>query len=67
MLREFVSGPWLDDLDLDGMERLNAKLHAETSARRDGDMIWRIPRRGGLPLELHVACPFTLDHLPTDQ
>ena len=47
LLREFVSGPWLDDLDLDGMERLNAKLHAETSARRDGDMIWRIPRRGG--------------------
>jgi hypothetical protein len=47
LLREFVSGPWLDDLDLDGMERLNAKFHAETSERRDGDMIWRIPRRGG--------------------
>lgn len=29
------------------MERLNAKLHAETSERRDGDMIWRVPRRGG--------------------
>ena len=47
MLREFVSGPWLDDLDLDGMERLNAKFRAETSERREGDMIWRIPRRGG--------------------
>ena len=47
LLREFVAGPWLDDLDLDGMERLNAKLHAETSERRDADMIWRIPRRGG--------------------
>jgi len=47
LLREFVAGPWLDDLDLDGMERLNAKFHAETSERRDGDMIWRIPRRGG--------------------
>jgi hypothetical protein len=47
LLREFVAGPWLDDLDLDGMERLNAKFHAETSERREGDMIWRIPRRGG--------------------
>jgi hypothetical protein len=47
LLREFVAGPWLDDLDLEGMERLNAKFHAETSERRDGDMIWRIPRRGG--------------------
>jgi hypothetical protein len=24
LLREFVAGPWLDDLDLDGMERMNA-------------------------------------------
>jgi len=47
LLREFVAGPWLDDLELDGMERLNAKFHAETSERRDADMIWRIPRRGG--------------------
>jgi len=47
LLREFVSGPWIDDLDLDGMERLNAKFHSETAERREGDMIWRIPRRGG--------------------
>jgi hypothetical protein len=47
LLREFVAEPWLDDFDLDGMERLNAKFHAGTGERRDGDMIWRIPRRGG--------------------
>ena len=47
LLREFVAGPWLDELDLDAMERMNAKFHAETTDRRDGDMIWRIPRRGG--------------------
>jgi Putative transposase, YhgA-like/Domain of unknown function (DUF4351) len=47
LLREFVSGPWLDDLDLDGMKRLNAKFHAETAERREGDMIWRVPRRLG--------------------
>ena len=47
LLREFVTGPWLDDLDLAGMERLNAKFHAETGGRREGDMIWRIPKRDG--------------------
>ena len=47
LLRDFVAEPWLDDLDLDAMERLNAKFHAETGERREGDMIWRIPRRGG--------------------
>jgi hypothetical protein len=47
LLREFVSGPWLDDLDLDGMTRENAKYHAETGDRREGDMVWRIPRRDG--------------------
>jgi hypothetical protein len=47
LLRDFVAEPWLDDLDLDGMERLNAKFHAETSERRDGDIIWRISPRGG--------------------
>jgi hypothetical protein len=47
LLRDFVAEPWLDDLDLDGMERMNAKFHAETGGRREGDMIWRIPRRGG--------------------
>jgi len=47
LLREFVDCPWLDDLDLDGMTRENAKFHAGTGDRRDGDMIWRIPRRSG--------------------
>jgi hypothetical protein len=47
LLRDFVAGPWLDDLDLDRMERLNAKRHADTGERREGDMVWRIPRRGG--------------------
>jgi hypothetical protein len=47
LLREFVAGPWLDDLDLAGMERQNAKFHAETGDRREGDMNWRIPRRDG--------------------
>lgn len=47
LLREFVAEPWLDDLKLDAMERINAKFHAEGGDRRDGDVIWRIPVQGG--------------------
>ena len=47
LLRDFVAGPWLDGLDLDGLERLNTKFHADTGERREGDLIWRIPRRDG--------------------
>jgi hypothetical protein len=47
LLREFVAGPWLDGLELDGLERLNTKFHADTGERREGDLVWRIPRREG--------------------
>jgi hypothetical protein len=47
LLRSFVDGPWLDGLDLEGMERLSTKFHAAAGQRRTGDMIWRIPRRDG--------------------
>jgi hypothetical protein len=44
LLREFADAEWLADLDLDGMERLNTKFHGDTGQRREGDLIWRIPR-----------------------
>lgn len=47
LLREFAAGPWLDGLDFDGMERLNTKFHADTGERREGDLVWRIPRQDG--------------------
>jgi len=47
LLREFVGGAWLDGLDLDGMERLNTKFHADSNERREGDLVWRIPRHDG--------------------
>jgi predicted transposase YdaD len=47
LLREFAAGPWLEGLDLDGLQRLNTKFHADTNEQRDGDLIWRIPRRDG--------------------
>jgi hypothetical protein len=47
LLRDFVAGPWLSEFDLDGMERLNTKFHAETGERREADLVWRIPGRDG--------------------
>jgi hypothetical protein len=47
LLREFAAGPWLDGLELDGMERLNTKFHADSGERREADLVWRIPRRDG--------------------
>jgi predicted transposase YdaD len=46
-LREFLAEPWMAELDLDAMERVNAKFHADGNERRDGDVIWRIPLTGG--------------------
>jgi hypothetical protein len=64
LLREFVAGPWLDDLDLEGMTRENAKFHTATGDRREGDMIWRIPRRDGGDTYLVLLLEFqsTSDH-----
>ncbi len=47
LLRGFVAEPWLNELDLAGMERINAKFHAEGGIRREGDIVWRIPMHGG--------------------
>lgn len=47
LLREFAPGPWLDDHDLDHIMRSNAKFHTEASERREGDEVWKIPRRTG--------------------
>jgi len=47
LLRDFVAGPWIDDLDLSAMERVNARFHSDDGDRRDGDVVWRIPMRDG--------------------
>jgi hypothetical protein len=46
LLRGFVDPALLADLDLEGMKPHSTKSHAR-STRRDGDMVWRIPRRDG--------------------
>lgn len=47
LLRDFVDEPWVADLDLTGMERLNARFDAVEGDRRDGDIVWRVPLRSG--------------------
>jgi predicted transposase YdaD len=47
LLQGFVAEPWLAELDLARMERINARFHAESGVRRDSDIIWRIPMRDG--------------------
>jgi hypothetical protein len=64
LLREFVAGPWLEGLDLEGMERVDTNFHADTGQRRKGDMIWRIPRRDGGDAYVMLLLEFqsTSDH-----
>jgi predicted transposase YdaD len=47
LLREFDTEPWVADLALDAMERVNAKFHAEDGERRESDVVWRIPLKAG--------------------
>lgn len=47
LLRGFVTEPWIANLDLDNLDRMNAKSFPDGAHRRDGDMIWKIPLRSG--------------------
>jgi hypothetical protein len=47
LLRDFVAEPWVADLNLDRMERVNARFHGRRGARRDSDVIWRVPLTSG--------------------
>jgi len=47
LLREFATGPWLDDHDLDRMTRLNTTFHSAAGKKRNADVVWQIPRHSG--------------------
>ena len=48
LLVEFVEEPWVEDLALLGMQRVNSRFHADDDQRRDSDVVWQIPlKRGG--------------------
>ncbi|MFN3076667.1 MAG: Rpn family recombination-promoting nuclease/putative transposase [Alphaproteobacteria bacterium] len=58
LVREFVPEAMAAGLDFSRMERVNAKFHASTGSRREGDVIWRIPTVGGEDVYLYLLCEF---------
>ena len=42
LIAHFIPEPWVAQLDLDSLERVNAKFHAEELTRREGDLIYRL-------------------------
>lgn len=48
LLVEFIDAPWIADLDLSAMPRLNGDFTSDKGDRPESDVIWRIPlKRGG--------------------
>ncbi len=58
LLAGFVDEPWVAALDLETLERVNARFHADGLDRRDGDMIWRVRQRDGGEVYLYLAMEF---------
>jgi hypothetical protein len=58
LLGGFVGEPWVAELDLETLERVNARFHADGLDRRDGDVIWRARRRDGREAYLYLAIEF---------
>ena len=58
LLRHFVPESWVAQLDFSTMKRVNAKLHAENLARRDGDMIYRLRLLDGTPVYVYLLLEF---------
>ena len=53
-MREFVPDALAAGLDFSGLQRINAKFHSDrrSARRREGDVIWRLPTRGGADVYL---------------
>ncbi|NBC32389.1 MAG: transposase, partial [Alphaproteobacteria bacterium] len=58
LVRDFVHDAMAADLDFHGMERVTAKAYGQSGARRDGDIIWRIPTGYGTDIYLYLMLEF---------
>ncbi|HAT50320.1 MAG: Rpn family recombination-promoting nuclease/putative transposase [Nitrospirae bacterium] len=58
LLRQFVTEPWVADLDLSGMEPVKTKFHVPGLPKRESDVVWRIPIRSGSEIYLLVLLEF---------
>ena len=60
LVREFVPEALASDLDFSGLQRVNPKFHSgrRSARRREGDVIWRLPTRGGSDVYLYLLLEF---------
>ncbi|MEO5374128.1 MAG: Rpn family recombination-promoting nuclease/putative transposase, partial [Alphaproteobacteria bacterium] len=58
LVREFVPEAMAAGLVFSRMQRVNAKFHGRRGRRREGDVIWRIPTRGGDDVYLYILFEF---------
>ena len=62
LLRGFVGGEWIDDIDFSTLQKLSAEYVGEELRRRHGDTVWRVRRReDGLPLLVLLEFQSTAD------
>ena len=62
LLRGFVGGEWIDDIDFSTLRKLSAEYIGEELRRRHGDTVWRVHRReDGLPLLVLLEFQSTAD------
>ncbi|NBC33291.1 MAG: hypothetical protein GVY13_11505 [Alphaproteobacteria bacterium] len=58
LVRDFVDDAMAAGLDFRGMARVSAKSYGRSGARRDGDVIWRIPTAYGTDIYLYLMLEF---------
>ena len=58
LARDFLNDAMAAGLDFQAMERMTAKSYGRTGARRDGDVIWRIPTDYGTDVYLYLLLEF---------
>ena len=62
LLRGFVRGEWVDDIDFSTLRKLSAEYIGEELRRRHGDTVWRVRRReDGLHLLVLLEFQSTAD------
>jgi hypothetical protein len=65
LLREFVAEPWVEELDFATAERVNSSFVSPGFSQREGDMVWKIETRDGVPVYVLLELQSTVDpHMP---
>jgi predicted transposase YdaD len=59
LLRKIVDEPWVDQLDLDSGERVNASFVSGNHENRESDIIWKFRRKDGEePVAVYILLEF---------